>query len=398
MATKQETRLTSLPTAQTRPVTNGKVVVWVDFRNEPNPEGFNGDIYGYDISTKKEFVVSNAPDLQTDPDIHGNTVVWQDYRNAQGQNDYNADIFGYDLVSKKEFAVTTSAGRQAQPTIAGNLVAYVDYRNDPTPAGTNSDIYGYDMATKREFPVMLGPGTQTAPSIGGTTVAFESNPNVDPNANPRLAWTIQGVMVTGVQGGAITPLTPPVQLPGSGSRVYPETGKTVTGIFLDYWNNNGGLAQQGYPISDVIGEQSELNGKMYTVQYFERAVFEYHPENQPPYDVLLSQLGTFQYRKKYPNGAPGQHSNQTNGQYFEQTGHWLGGKFLDYWKSHGALPQQGFPISDEFVEVSDLNGKPYTVQYFERAVFEMHPENQPPYDVLLSQLGTFQYRAKYGGK
>ena len=58
--------------------------------------------------------------------------------------------------------------------------------------------------------------------------------------------------------------------------------------------------------------------------------------------------------------------------------------FLDYWNAHGGLAQQGFPISEEFVEKSDLNGQEYTVQYFERAVFEMHPENQPPYDVLLS--------------
>jgi hypothetical protein len=38
------------------------------------------------------------------------------------------------------------------------------------------------------------------------------------------------------------------------------------------------------------------------------------------------------------------------------------------------------------------------VQYFERAVMEYHPENKVPYDVLLSQLGTFQYKAKYGPK
>jgi hypothetical protein len=29
-----------------------------------------------------------------------------------------------------------------------------------------------------------------------------------------------------------------------------------------------------------------------------------HPENQPPFDVLLSQLGTFQYRDKYQNPVP----------------------------------------------------------------------------------------------
>lgn len=58
--------------------------------------------------------------------------------------------------------------------------------------------------------------------------------------------------------------------------------------------------------------------------------------------------------------------------------------------------QQGYPISDEFMEVSPLNGKPYTVQYFERAVFEYHPENARPYDVLLSHLGLFRYNEKYG--
>ncbi|MGA7729783.1 MAG: hypothetical protein WCD37_00775 [Chloroflexia bacterium] len=398
LGTRQETRITNLPSAQTRPATNGQVIVWTDFRNEPNPEGFNADIYGYDIATKQEFVVAKAPDLQTDPAIYGNVVVWQDYRNEPDPEGFNADIYGYDLSTKKEFAVTTAAGRQARPTIAGNLIAWEDYRNDPNPSDTanptNGDIYGYDMATKREFPVVLGNGLQQAPSAGGNTVAYETNPNTK-DANSH--WSIGGVTVNGVQGGTLKPLAPPASLPGAGSRTFPETGMATTGLFLDYWNEHGGLAQQGYPISGVIGEVSDLDGKAYTVQYFERAVFEFHPEQaDPQYKVLLSQLGTFQYKRKYPNGAPGQKANQANGQLFSETGHWVGGKFLDYWRAHGGLAQQGYPISDEFTEVSDLNGQPYTVQYFERAVFEMHPENAPPNDVLLSQLGTFQHRMKYG--
>jgi hypothetical protein len=71
------------------------------------------------------------------------------------------------------------------------------------------------------------------------------------------------------------------------------------------------------------------------------------------------------------------------------------GRFLDYWKSHGGLAQQGYPLSEEFTETSDLNGRPYTVQYFERAVFEHHPENKSPNDVLLSQLGTYLGEEKY---
>ncbi len=195
------------------------------------------------------------------------------------------------------------------------------------------------------------------------------------------------------------PTFEPTPIPGETTRTFPETGKTVRGLFLDYWQRNGGLAQQGFPISDMFTEISALNGKPYTVQYFERAVFEYHPENQAPYNVLLSQLGTFQYKKKYPTGAPGQTPNTSEGSVlFPETGKRVGGKFLDYWQKNGGLAQQGYPISDEFMEKSDLNGQTYLVQYFERAVFEMHPENQPPFDVLLSQLGTFQYREKYGAR
>ncbi len=87
-------------------------------------------------------------------------------------------------------------------------------------------------------------------------------------------------------------------------RTFPQTGKVVCGRFLEYWDTHGGLAQQGYPISNTFPEVSELNGQSYTVQYFERAVFELHSENKPPFDVLLSQLGTFQGKRKYPNGFP----------------------------------------------------------------------------------------------
>ncbi|MEO5951914.1 MAG: sortase, partial [Chloroflexia bacterium] len=52
----------------------------------------------------------------------------------------------------------------------------------------------------------------------------------------------------------------------------------------------------------------------------------------------------------------------------------------------GGLAQFGYPISEEFVETLE-DGKPYTVQYFERARFELHPENAAPYTILLGQFG-----------
>ncbi len=195
----------------------------------------------------------------------------------------------------------------------------------------------------------------------------------------------------------LTLITPALMFtPAAGdSRSFPETGHTVAGRFLAYWQANGGLAQQGYPISEQLQEVSDLDGKTYTVQYFERAEFELHPENQPPYDVLLSQLGSFRLKQKYAGQTLAVGKAGNPGQYFAQTSHSVDGRFLQYWQANGGLAQQGYPISERMREVSDLDGKTYTVQYFERAVFELHPENKAPYDVLLSQLGAFRYKQKY---
>src|SRR4051794_34458855 len=86
------------------------------------------------------------------------------------------------------------------------------------------------------------------------------------------------------------------------SRYFPETRHTVRGLFLQYWQEHGGLAQQGYPLTEEFAEKSKIDGKTYTVQYFERAIFEHHPENAgTPYEVLLAQLGKFELDGRYPN-------------------------------------------------------------------------------------------------
>lgn len=383
----KDAAVVSARSAQSRAVTNGRFVVWVDYRNEPDPAGNNADIYALDLSTNQEFAVTTAPDTQTDPAISGNLVVWADWRKG------SADIYGYDLIARREFVISAAPGSQVQPAISSNLVAWVDFRNEKDAAkGTNADIYAYDLGGKQEFPVFVGPGPQASPSVSGGTIAWEDQ------TNGISDYDIVGATVSGLN--LVAPPTPPPYLPGNGARAFPETKQEVTGIFLDYWQKNGGIPQQGYPISSVMREVSDLDGKPYTMQYMERAVFEYHPENKPPFNVLLAQLGTFRYNRKYPTGTPFAIPNNGPGSiFFPQTGKWLGGGFLQYWQRNGGLPQQGYPVSDEFTEKSDADGKEYRVQYFERAVFELHPEHAgTPYEVLLSQLGTFRYREKYGGR
>ena len=86
-------------------------------------------------------------------------------------------------------------------------------------------------------------------------------------------WLILiGIGVLALTAGFVVARSP--DAPPAGCRTFAATGKQVCGAFLAYWDSHGGLAQQGYPISDAFQEKSDLDGKIYTAQYFERAVFE----------------------------------------------------------------------------------------------------------------------------
>ena len=82
------------------------------------------------------------------------------------------------------------------------------------------------------------------------------------------------------------------ELNGAGDtsiRYFPETGFHVGHGFLAFWSQFGSdatsVAVFGYPLTEEIQEDGR------TVQYFERSVFEYWPENPPEYTVLLRRLG-----------------------------------------------------------------------------------------------------------
>jgi hypothetical protein len=103
-------------------------------------------------------------------------------------------------------------------------------------------------------------------------------------------------------------MTFPKSQPQDGCRFFPETGHNVCGEILQAWHANGleidgrrgksegeNLALFGLPLSD---EQTEtIEGKQYTIQWFERARFERHPENAPPFNVLLGLLGNETLKK-----------------------------------------------------------------------------------------------------
>lgn len=112
------------------------------------------------------------------------------------------------------------------------------------------------------------------------------------NAEEHPDWVVQGTLLGTWKAQEITDRGPflPVILdhynPDDGFYYFEETRHTLANGFKKYWDENGGVPVFGYPIS----EEFEEGG--FIVQYFERARFEWHPENAgTEYEVLLGHLG-----------------------------------------------------------------------------------------------------------
>jgi hypothetical protein len=182
-------------------------------------------------------------------------------------------------------------------------------------------------------------------------------------------------------------------------RCFDETGFCIDGRIREYWEQNGGLVVFGYPIGPE--EQTTIEGGTYTVQRFERNRLELHPENARPYDVLLGRLGANRLLQQQRDWFTFAKNGDTGGcMVYAETGHAVCGAFLQAFRAHGlnldtkktisnaeSLALFGLPLSDAQVETLS-DGNQYLVQWFERARFEYHPENQAPYDILFGLLGS----------
>lgn len=171
-------------------------------------------------------------------------------------------------------------------------------------------------------------------------------------------------------------------------RCFPETGQCIAGPIRTYWERNGGLAVFGFPITAQATETVE--GMPLQVQWFERDRLEIQADGRVTAGRLgverLEQLGTPWGVGQGAAAGPGCTA-------FPETGYQMCGAFAAYWRANGGLERFGFPVTGEFT--AELEGRPYTVQYFERRRFELHPEIGPS-TVLLGLLGREVFDARQG--
>jgi len=184
------------------------------------------------------------------------------------------------------------------------------------------------------------------------------------------------------------------------TRTFVETGFTVSGRLLDFWESNGALGVFGLPVSEERSE-STPEGR-FDVQHFERQRFEHHPANPAPYDVLLGRLGDEMLRRAGRDwrGEPAG-SERAGCRFFAETRHTLCEPFLQYWQASGLLDPRldayqrslalfGLPLTEPAMETNS-SGHRVLTQWFERARFEFHPDNPPAFQVLLGRLGADAY-------
>ena len=271
------------------------------------------------------------PITPRDPTTDGRYVFWQDDLYRDG--DLHASLMGFDLVTDTVFTIIADVGmyRSLQPdTAAGYLV--------------------WQTGSDRERDVHAAPLVDLLPDRD---------------------WTY-----------------------------FPETSHYLTGRFRDFWEANGGLPVFGYPLTEEFVASSIDTGTFSTVQYVERQRFEWHPENAgTPYDVLLGRLGVEVLEQQDRNWTDFERADPDTPHYVPETGHAIAELFYAYWSSHGldfgdsgisyreSLALFGYPISEPMLE-TNADGDTVLTQYFERAVFEYHPDNPAEYQVLLRRVGA----------
>jgi len=160
---------------------------------------------------------------------------------------------------------------------------------------------------------------------------------------------------------------------------FSETGHNVKGDFLNFYNSNPNATfLYGYPITE---EFTSKDGK--TVQYFQRARFEYRADLPDGQRVQATQLG----RVTYVSTGPLNVSNTFACRTYTENGYPVCFAFLEFFDQYGGVTQFGYPISGFEYHENKI------VQYFEKTRLEWQPWKVEGQRVVVSDLGRMYFDA-----
>lgn len=209
------------------------------------------------------------------------------------------------------------------------------------------------------------------------------------NINPQTIYAGTGDGVA-----SFTAAPPPVvstqatvttALPQGGGQTFtfPQTGHTVSGIWLDFLRSHGDVDNLGYPRTEVIRDTQVPNQ---TVQYFQRLVLEHHPNQLPAYQIQRRLLGDLLYPGA--DAAADEASPPTGDAVYlpnfpgQGLGHFVANVapdgsptlFKQYFDTHGKEDAFGYPKEEPRLRIL-TDGQQHWTQRFQAAVFEYHQEN-----------------------
>ena len=182
-----------------------------------------------------------------------------------------------------------------------------------------------------------------------------------------------------------------------GSYTFPLTNHTVSGVWLQYLRAHGDVDILGYPRSEVICDP--ITGQ--TVQYFQRVVLEYHPENAAPYQIERRLLVPVLFGGSADAAADKNRPPAGDSYYFVQTGHFVANVapdgsptfFKQFFDAHGKEDTFGYPL-EEPKQRTGADGSVRWTQRFQAAIMEYHAENDKAGDVAGTSIPFVTYRVQ----
>jgi len=207
--------------ASTPLISGDKIIFGVE-----DPQSYEQDIYGYDLSTDTTFVVCADPGSQGNYAFDGDNVVWV----SPNESD-SSHIYGKNISTGETYTVTSGKGMQYSPDVAGDWVVYTD------SSGYHGDnIKAYNLVTKTTKTLCSWTGDQYYSRISSN--GFVVWQNVTNPAYPNQTMDLYGCYVT---DGAIRKVAG-----GTGAQHSPTIGGNII-VWMDD-SKPGGYGLVGYDL------------------------------------------------------------------------------------------------------------------------------------------------------